>query len=175
MNRNQLFNEASLLRICAVLMVLLFAIKVSGQQVTNPTSMTKDIRYQMEERNDCAVLACMVAFDVSYISAWRSLDNLEIREPKTGVQLHKLSANMHKLADRMDALVLPMIVSSNGQTVSDIAKTYTDGVFLVVVDGHILAVEDGVVHDTSRRSLQKEVRAAWIVVREAEPLHSYTY
>lgn len=158
-----------------VLLLLLPTFFVSAQRVASPTANTQDIRYRLNERNDCSVLALSVAFEEEYITVHRHMIHLDVREHGKGVPLHTLSAKMHLLADKMNAVAVPMYHGATEYSLSDFAKTFDDGVFIVVVDGHVVCVDDGVIYDTSRRHFQKQVRATWMVAKKSQPLNSYTY
>ena len=159
--------------IALLLLVPIFS--ASAQRVASPTANTQDVRYKLNERNDCSVLALSVAFEKEYITVHRHMTYLDVREHGKGVPLHVLSSNMHLLAERMDAVAVPMYGGATSYTLSEFASTFDDGVFIVVVDGHVVCVDDGVVYDTSRRHFQKQVRATWMVAKKSQPLNSYTY
>lgn len=145
-----------------------------GQQLINPTSNLKGVRYELSEENDCTVTAITVAFEAEYRDVHRHLNHIGIRKDGEGVELSKLSVNIHTIADRFNGHTLPFY-GYGDLTLSEFAKTYNSGTFLIVMDGHIVTVKDGNIYDTNRNYYHSPIKGVWSVILKAKPLNNYTY
>lgn len=146
-----------------------------AQTLMPPTANAKGVRYDLNETNDCSVLALSIAYDAKYTTVHRLLKQMDVREDRQGVHLSKLSVNMHSISQTLNGHAFPMMGYEESISLSEFAETYKEGRYLVVVDGHIVCVKDGVVYDANRKYYHKEVKAVWIAVVKAQPLNSYTY
>jgi hypothetical protein len=106
----------------------------------------------IEDKNDCAVRALSVVFDLPYEFVSRKLTEFG-REKGRGTHDSIIMRFAHAFGDCTSERIKP------GTTVERFAREHKEGRFFVCVRSHILAAVDGVIHDTGDCSLCRVVNA----------------
>lgn len=131
------------------------------------------------ENNDCTVYAFATAFDVPYDDAHKVLATCFKRKPKRGPKywtLVKGLSNKFTYAGKKVAEVLERpntFYTNQGKltirrmSLGTFAKTYTQGSYYVLISGHALAVQDGVIMDNLAKS---RLKAPVMVAFKVEPV-----
>ena len=130
----------------------------------NAKDIIKSTDKQSSEKNDCSVRAFTTALDVDYDSAHSYLKETFKREDKKGCKkmnytAKKLEGETQKIDDvEFDITVLPESKVTNTyklhgeviarkKTVKSFIKDFAQGIYLVLVSGHVFTVKNGLMID----------------------------
>lgn len=133
-------------------------------QYINAKEIIKSTDKSSSETNDCSVRAFTTALDVDYDSAHSYLKETFKREDKKGCKkmnytAQKLEGNTQKIDDvEFDITVLPEDKVTNTyklhgeviarkKTVKSFIKDFAEGIYLVLVAGHVFTVKNGLMID----------------------------
>ena len=133
-------------------------------QYINSKEIIKSTDKSSSETNDCSVRAFTTALDVDYDSAHSYLKETFKREDKKGCKkmnytAQKLEGNTQKIDDvEFDISVLPQDKVTNTyklhgeviarkKTVKSFIKDFAQGIYLVLVAGHVFTVKNGLMID----------------------------
>ena len=133
-------------------------------QYINAKEIIKSTDKSGSETNDCSVRAFTTALDVDYDSAHSYLKETFKREDKKGCKkmnytAKKLEGKIQKIDDvEFDITVLPEDKVTNTyklhgeviarkKTVKSFIKDFAEGIYLVLVSGHVFTVKNGLMID----------------------------
>jgi len=133
-------------------------------QYINSKEIIKSTDKSGSETNDCSVRAFTTALDVDYDSAHSYLKETFKREDKKGCKkmnytAKKLEGKIQKIDDvEFDITVLPEDKVTNTyklhgeviarkKTVKSFIKDFAQGIYLVLVSGHVFTVKNGLMID----------------------------
>ena len=133
-------------------------------QYINSKEIIKSTDKSGSETNDCSVRAFTTALDVDYDSAHSYLKETFKREDKKGCKkmnytAKKLEGKIQKIDDvEFDISVLPEDKVTNTyklhgeviarkKTVKSFIKDFAQGIYLVLVSGHVFTVKNGLMID----------------------------
>jgi hypothetical protein len=133
-------------------------------QYINAKEIIKSTDKSGSETNDCSVRAFTTALDVDYDSAHSYLKETFKREDKKGCKkmnytAKKLEGEIQKIDDvEFDITVLPEDKVTNTyklhgeviarkKTVKSFIKDFAEGIYLVLVSGHVFTVKNGLMID----------------------------
>ena len=133
-------------------------------QYINAREIIKSTDKSGSETNDCSVRAFTTALDVDYDSAHSYLKETFKREDKKGCKkmnytAKKLEGKIQKIDDvEFDITVLPEDKVTNTyklhgeviarkKTVKSFIKDFAQGIYLVLVSGHVFTVKNGLMID----------------------------
>ena len=133
-------------------------------QYINSKEIIKSTDKSGSETNDCSVRAFTTALDVDYDSAHSYLKETFKREDKKGCKkmnytAKKLEGKIQKIDDvEFDITVLPEDKVTNTyklhgeviarkKTVKSFIKDFAEGIYLVLVSGHVFTVKNGLMID----------------------------
>ena len=133
-------------------------------QYINSKEIIKSTDKSGSETNDCSVRAFTTALDVDYDSAHSYLKETFKREDKKGCKkmnltAKKLEGEIQKIDDvEFDISVLPEDKVTNTyklhgeviarkKTVKSFIKDFAQGIYLVLVSGHVFTVKNGLMID----------------------------
>lgn len=105
-------------------------------------------RRALGDDNDCAIISLAIAADIKYVSASKLLDALG-REWRVG-------STMEAIYTAASLLGLDVEDEEVSMSLEEAAKEYNSGSYLVELEGHVLAMVDGIVHDYSE-DMSREV------------------
>lgn len=113
------------------------------------------------EHNDCTVIALANAAGLDYNAAHGLLTNGGRRVGRR-FDMHGWLKHQWLYAGKINGFSLcEKAVYFKMATIADFAKKYPRGRFIVIVRGHALAVVDGVVLDSVKRTTRRVVIQAW--------------
>jgi len=132
-------------------------------QYINAKEIIKSTDKSGSETNDCSVRAFTTALDVDYDSAHSYLKETFKREDKKGCKkmnytAKKLEGETQKIDDvEFDITVLPEDMVTNTyklhgeviarkKTVKSFIKDFAQGIYLVLVSGHVFTVKNGLMN-----------------------------
>ena len=138
------------------------------------------------EKNDCVVRAFMMALDLTYAQAhkWvkKNLNRVDkkgtytslyiknvLGKVKNGYRLKPMGVHpkrefmKEKLGNKL--LVNPKYKKQTGFTVKSFLEAHPEGNYFLIVDGHALAVVDGVLCGNRNEQYQKLYRSVWWAVK----------